>query len=75
MNTTTTQDLNKLLYQGGLQNYFPREEGRIYVNNLFVDSLKNCVSKFDSNMPTNDETMCIKNYMMKNYALLNGNLN
>ena len=64
----------KLFFQGGLQKYFARDEPQLYLNNLFLDSLKFCVRDFSGNEPTSDEKDCVKNLFTKNYQLLNGNL-
>jgi hypothetical protein len=68
------QRLNKLFFQGGLQRYFARDEARIYNNNLYLDSFKHCITKFDSNEPNEEEKDCIRNFMIKNYQLLKRNL-
>jgi len=64
----------QLFYQGGLQKYFPRDEAQIYLNNLYLDSLKFCVKDFSLNEPSKKEQECVKSFFTKSYQLLNGNL-
>lgn len=68
------KEIYKLFFQGGLQKYFARDEGRIYLHNLFLDSVKFCVSDFNSSEPSQSEQECLKSFYQKNYQLLNGNL-
>lgn len=75
-NNISDQDraINRVFYQGGLQKHFPKDEARIYVNNLLLDSIKACVKDFSSNEPSSADLNCVKSFMEKNYLLLNGNL-
>ena len=68
------KEILKLFFQGGLQKYFPRNESRIYLHNLFLDSLKFCVSDFRSGEPTQSEKECLTSFYTKNYELLYSNL-
>lgn len=68
------RQIYKLFYQGGLQKFFPRDEARLYVNNLLLDSLKHCVSDFSSDEPSTKERDCVRSFTIKNFQLLNGNL-
>ena len=68
------RQIYKLFYQGGLQRHVPKDEAQIYVNNLFLDSLRFCVRDFNSAEPSREERQCVTNYLTKNYQLLNGNL-
>ncbi len=65
----------KLFFQGGLQTYIPRDEAQIYLNNVFLDSVKFCVKDFGQAEPSAKERNCVNNYLSKNYQLLNSNLN
>ena len=69
------KEIYKLFFQGGLQKYFARDESRVYLHNLFLDSLKFCVSDFNNSQPSEGEKECIKSFYEKNFQLLNGNLN
>ncbi len=64
----------RLFFIGGLQNYFPRDESEIYLNDVFLDSVKFCVRDFNRAEPSDDERDCMKSFLTKNYQLLNSNL-
>lgn len=65
----------QLFFHGGLQRYFPRDESEIYINNVFLDSIKFCVKDFSQPEPSLEEKECLKSFHTKNYQLLNSNLN
>ena len=67
------KEIYKLFFQGGLQKYFARDESRIYLHNLFLDSLKFCVSDFNLSEPSQSEIECLNSFYEKNFQLLNGN--
>jgi hypothetical protein len=64
----------KLFYVGGLQTYLPRDESEIYLNDVFLDSIKFCVKDFSKSEPSDEEKHCMKSFLTKNYQLLNSNL-
>jgi hypothetical protein len=68
------KEIYKLFFQGGLQKYFPRDESRVYLHNLFLDSLNFCVSDYTSAEPSQSEKECLRSFYTKNYQLLNANL-
>jgi len=68
------KSIMKLFFQGGLQRYFPRDEAQIYLNNMFLDSIKFCVKDFKSAEIKNEEKDCVRNFLSKNYELLNSNI-
>jgi hypothetical protein len=68
------REILRLFYQGGLQNFLPKDETQIYLNNLVFDSIKFCVKDFASQNPSRSEISCVQNFMTKNFQLLNKNL-
>ena len=64
----------QLFFVGGLQTYIPRDESEIYLNNVFLDSIKFCIKDFSNADPSLEEKECIKSFHSKNYQLLNSNL-
>ena len=66
------------IFTGGLQNYSPRDEAAIYMRNLMNDCAIYCLKDISagSEKSLNDEEKeCAKNFMTKNFLLMNENLN
>jgi len=64
------ENLNKLIYQGGLQKHFPKNNAEKYAWNLMVDAGNFCLKDFSTNVLSNVELDCFKNYHFKNQVLL-----
>ena len=68
------REINRIIYEGGLQKQQPRDEALAYYSSLLNDSVKFCLKDFKSNEPSGDEKACLKNYLTKNFQLLNSNI-
>jgi hypothetical protein len=66
------REINRIIYEGGLQKSQPKDEALIYYMNLLDDSVKFCLKDFKSKEPSADEKSCLKGYLTKNFQLLNG---
>lgn len=64
-------NLNQLIYQGGLQKHFPKNNAEKYAWNLMVDAGEYCLNDFSTNQLTQDEFDCLKQYHFKNQVLMN----
>ncbi len=74
---TYKQFLSKI-FQGGLQPYMARDEGQIYMRNLMNDCVQYCLRDVAAGSPRNlsdEERECAKNYLTKNFVLMNERLN
>ncbi len=63
-------NLNKLIYQGGLQKHFPKNNAEKYTWNLLVDAGDFCLNDFSTNTLSHAELDCFKNYHFKNQVFL-----
>lgn len=63
--------LNKLLYAGGIQRYFPRNEAQIYKSQFTLDVANYCLKDFSSNELTETEIGCVERLSKKNIEFLN----
>lgn len=63
-------NLNKLIYQGGLQKHFSKNNAEKYSWNLMVDSGDFCLKDFSTNVLSKAESDCFKNYHFKNQVFL-----
>lgn len=64
------EDLNKLIYHGGLQKHFPKNNAEKYAWNLMVDASDFCLNDFTTSVLSQAEADCLKNYHFKNQVFL-----
>jgi hypothetical protein len=65
------REINRIIYEGGLQRQQPRDEALVHYGNLLTDSIKFCIRDFKQGDTTDSEKTCLKNYLTKNFQLLN----
>jgi len=63
-------NLNKIIYRGGLQKHFPKNNAEKYAWNLIVDSSHFCLKDFSTNILSQAELNCFMNYHFKNQVFL-----
>lgn len=62
---------NRILYTGGLQRYFPRNEAQIYKSQFTLDVANYCLKDFSSNELNEIEIGCVERLSKKNIEFLN----
>lgn len=63
--------LNRLIYAGGIQRYFPRYEAQIYRSQFSLDVTNYCLKEFSSGDLTENEIGCVERLSKKNAEFLN----
>lgn len=67
------REVLKKIYQGGLQEHIERDEVKIYLNNLRNDCVDFCIKDLSKKTLSEDEKLCSRNFIAKNFFLLNSN--
>lgn len=64
------QEFNKIIYRGGLQKLFPKNNTELYSWNVKIDAAEYCLKDFSSRNLNENEMECLKNYHFKNQVLM-----
>jgi hypothetical protein len=70
-----SKDVLKKIYQGGLQDHHQEDDVKVYLNNLRNDCVEYCIKELTKKTLSEEERECSKNFMAKNFYLLNSNPN
>jgi len=65
-----TDELSKIIYKGGLQKLFPKNNAELYSWNVKIDAGEYCLKDFNSKTLTDSEFECLRNYHFKNQVLM-----
>ena len=65
-----SEEFNKIIYKGGLQKLFPKNNAELYSWNVKIDAGEYCLKDFSSKNLTENEMECLKNYHFKNQVLM-----
>jgi len=67
------KEILQKIYRGGLQDHIEQDEVQVYLNNLRNDCVDYCFKDFTKKNLSDNEKLCVKNFMAKNFFLLNSN--
>ncbi len=65
-----SDNLNKLIYQGGLQKHFAKNYAEKYSWNIMNDASNFCLKDFSDSTLSESELDCLRNYHFKNQVFM-----